>query len=54
MAVKRIVLDIATNSVADVQQFYSKLFGLEPVVDQGWIVTLAPEHSGQVQISIAS
>lgn len=54
MTVKRIVLDIATDSVADVEKFYSELFGLETVMDQGWIVTLASKHSAQVQVSIAS
>ena len=54
MVVKRIVLDIATESVPEVQQFYSDLFGLEPIMDQGWIVTLASENSARVQVSIAS
>jgi predicted enzyme related to lactoylglutathione lyase len=54
VVVKRIVLDVATETVAEVQKFYSDLFGLAPIMDQGWIVTLASEHSAQVQVSIAS
>ncbi len=54
MVVKRIVTDIATPQVADVQRFYSDLFGLSVVMDQGWIVTLASGETAPVQISIAS
>ena len=54
MVVKRIVLNIATDTVAEIQKFYSDLFGLAPVMDQGWIVTLASEHSARVHVSIAS
>ena len=41
MAVKRIVSNIATNSVEDVRKFYAELFGLDVLMDMGWIVTLA-------------
>ncbi len=33
MVLKHIVLDIATDAVAEVQRFYSSLFGLEPIMD---------------------
>ena len=54
MAVRRIVTNIAAESVADVQKFYSDLFGLEVVMDHGWIVTLASGEMAGTQISIAS
>ena len=54
MGVKRIVLDIATDKVAEVRRFYEDLFDLEAVMDQGWIVTLASDRSARVQVSIAS
>ncbi|MEM8650042.1 MAG: VOC family protein [Pseudomonadota bacterium] len=54
MTVKRIVLDVATSSVAEVRQFYMELFDLEPVMDMGWIATLSSGTSAPVQISIAS
>lgn len=54
MAVKRIVADIATGSIDEVRTFYSDLFDLEPVMDQGWIVTLSSGTTAPVQISLAS
>ena len=54
MVVKRIVMDIATDRVSDVAQFYADLFDLTPVMDQGWITTLANGRDAAIQISIAS
>ena len=54
MTVKRIVADLATESVEEVREFYEKLFDLNVVMDQGWIVTLASDQTAAVQISIAS
>ena len=54
MTVKRIVADIATESVSSVRQFYADLFQLEIVMDFGWIVTLSSGETTPVQLSIAS
>ena len=54
MTVKRVVVDIASDAVKDVQQFYQDLFGLETAMDFGWIVTLKSGETAPVQISIAS
>lgn len=54
MMVKRIVANIATDSIASVQQFYAHLFDLELVMDHGWIATLASTERAMVQVSIAS
>ncbi len=54
MTVKRIVVDIATEDVSGVRAFYEALFDLAPVMDQGWIVTLASGETAKVQLSIAS
>lgn len=54
MTVKRIVLDVATDNVDDVRTFYTELFGLETVMDQGWIATLSSGAAAPVQVSIAS
>ncbi len=54
MAVKKIVANIATGSVAEVRTFYADLFGLEMVMDLGWIVTLASGETAPTQISVAS
>ena len=54
MTVKRIVANVAAGSVASVQKFYVDLFGLEVVMDHGWIVTLASRKTAAVQLSIAA
>ncbi|MEL6244351.1 MAG: VOC family protein [Pseudomonadota bacterium] len=48
------VANIDAASIAPVRKFYSDLFGLETVMDHGWIVTLASEQRAVVQISIAT
>lgn len=54
MTVKRIVPDIAAASVPEVSRFYAELLGLEVVMDLGWIVTLAADRTGPLQINIGS
>ena len=53
VVVKRIVSNIATTSVEEVQKFYSDLFDLDVVMDHGWIATLASGETAQTKISIA-
>ncbi len=54
MAVKRIVSNVAANSVEEVQKFYTDLFDLSVAMDHGWIVTLASGEAAPAQISIAT
>lgn len=54
MTVHRIVANITAEAVPVVQKFYSDLFGLEVVMDFGWIVTLASGETAVTQISILS
>ncbi|WP_407178338.1 VOC family protein [Bradyrhizobium sp. STM 3562] len=54
MQVKRIVTNLAAADVSKVTQFYAEVLGLEVVMDQGWIVTLAAPTKMAPQISIAS
>lgn len=54
MTVLRIVSNIATDSIPDARKFYSDLFGLDVVMDHGWLVTLASRETTIPQISIAS
>lgn len=54
MAVKRIVANVAAQSVQQVREFYAKLFDLDVVMDHGWIVTLSSGQTAPVQISVAS
>jgi catechol 2,3-dioxygenase-like lactoylglutathione lyase family enzyme len=37
MIVKRIVLNIAAANTDDAKEFYESIFGLELVMDHGWI-----------------
>lgn len=41
MAVRRIVANVAASDPDAARAFYGDLFGLEVVMDHGWIVTLA-------------
>jgi catechol 2,3-dioxygenase-like lactoylglutathione lyase family enzyme len=54
MKVKRIVTNLAAPDVSQAKQFYAEVLGLEVVMDQGWIVTLAAPAKMAPQISIAS
>jgi uncharacterized glyoxalase superfamily protein PhnB len=54
MVVKRIVVNIHAQPVEDAHKFYSQLFGLEVVMDMGWIVTFASNQMAPVQLSVAS
>ncbi len=52
MGVRRVVPDLSSTSLEAAKGFYGDLPGLRPVMDQGWIVTLAdPERPG-AQISL--
>ena len=54
MAVRRIVPNVATESVAALRDFYAALFDLAVVMDHGWIVTLADAGTAAPQIVSAS
>jgi len=54
MTVRRIVANVAAKSVAEVGKFYADLFGLEVVMNHGWIVTLASGEKAITQLSVAS
>lgn len=54
MSVKRIVANVAVTSVEDVKSFYTGLFGLDVVMDHGWIITLGSGATARTQISIAT
>lgn len=54
MTVRRIVANLAADDPARVRAFYEQLLGLEVVMDQGWIVTLASGSLQAPQLSIAS
>ncbi|SEP78160.1 VOC family protein [Thalassovita taeanensis] len=55
MAVCRIVANIDTPDPAGCAAFYQRVFGLAPVMDHGWIVTLQAEQAkAPVQLSLAA
>ena len=54
MTVRRIVANIAADTVPEVRKFYSDLFGLKTIMDLGWIVTLASRETALTQMSILS
>ena len=54
MSVRRIVANVAAGSVPLLQEFYSELFGLEVLMDLGWIVTLGSDRTAKTQLSILS
>jgi catechol 2,3-dioxygenase-like lactoylglutathione lyase family enzyme len=52
VGVRRVVPDLASTSLEAAKGFYSDVLGLQPVMDHGWIVTLAdPERPGS-QVSL--
>src|SRR5262245_53491207 len=54
ITVFRIVPNIAADSVAELRQFYSDLFGLDIAMDLGWVITLVARETAVPQISILS
>lgn len=54
VTVRRIVPNIGTGDIAGVVSFYQALFGLDVVMDHGWIVTLASDQAVPAQIGIAT
>ncbi|MBR7955670.1 VOC family protein [Burkholderia cenocepacia] len=54
MKVKRIVANVDTRSIDDAKRFYQRIFGLDLLMDHGWIATYGNAERMDVQISFAS
>lgn len=54
MKVKRIVSNIAAANPSNAENFYSAIFGLELVMDHGWIRTYSSGEEMSSQVSVAS
>lgn len=54
MKVKRIVTNLAADKVEAARAFYEDVFGLDVLMDMGWIVTFGAEERMKVQISVMS
>ncbi|MEC3880079.1 VOC family protein [Parapedobacter sp. 10938] len=54
MAVRRIVVNTATEDIDAARRFYGEILGLEILMDLSWICTYGNDHTARVQISFAS
>lgn len=54
MKVKRIVSNIPASNPDDARAFYESIFGLEMVMDHGWIKTFSSGEQMIAQVSVAS
>lgn len=54
MKVKRIVANIETANPEKAEAFYADIFGLELIMDHGWIRTYGVDSKMTVQVSFAS
>lgn len=52
MGVQRGVPDLSSKSLESATAFYGVVLGLQPVMDHGWIVTLADPDRPHVQVSL--
>lgn len=52
MSVRRVVPDLASQSLEAAKDFYGEVFGFETAMDHGWIVTLADPGNPTVQLSL--
>ncbi|WP_104476395.1 VOC family protein [Actinokineospora auranticolor] len=52
MTVRRVVPDLASASLAEATRFYTRVLGMEVVMDHGWIVTMAQPDNPEVQLSL--
>ena len=54
MAVRRIVANVAAQRIDAAKAFYGDAFGMNVVMDLGWIMTFAADGSAAPQISVAT
>jgi len=52
LTVERVVPDLTSRSLDEAKHFYDSVLGLQPVMDHGWIVTLADPDNPSSQISL--
>lgn len=52
MGVERVVPDLTSRSLERAKDFYGQVLGLQPVMDHGWIVTMADPQQPGSQISL--
>ncbi len=54
MSIRRVVPNLASDSLAVTRDFYVGLLAFEVVMDMGWIVTVASPSNPTAQISFAA
>ncbi|PCF93897.1 VOC family protein [Vreelandella nigrificans] len=54
MKVKRIVYNITASNPSEADQFYAAIFGLDVVMDHGWLRTYSSGETMTTQVSVAS
>jgi predicted enzyme related to lactoylglutathione lyase len=52
VSTERIIPDLTCQSLPLAARFYHEVLGLEPVMDHGWIMTLADPRQPRCQISL--
>ena len=52
VGVRRVVPDLASRSLEAARGFYGDVLGLQPVMDHGWIITLADPERPDIQLSL--
>lgn len=52
MSIRRVVPDLASQSLEAAKIFYGDVLGMEVVMDHGWIVTLADPERPSEQLSL--
>ncbi len=52
MGVRRVVPDLTSRSLGAAKHFYGDVLGLRPVMDHGWIITVADPERPDVQVSL--
>jgi hypothetical protein len=54
VSMRRIMTDLPSRAPAESQEFYRRVVGLEPVMDLGWIVSLADPVRPGARLSLLS
>ncbi len=52
MTVRRIVANIPATDLSAARRFYGDVFGLDVMMDLGWIVTFGSQRKMSIQISV--
>ena len=52
MSIERVVPDLVTSDVDASRNFYEKILGVVPVMDHGWIMTLADPDRPAAQLNL--